>query len=104
MELTAALRNELGIPDHRDLMVSLSRDNQFLHVLTDDHTPAHWLLQWRTTADEGVHGHYHYGTFSELPTALAEVLTHPERAHNAPVELDICEWALHYQLTPPVAA
>lgn len=105
---------ELGVTDHPDLVAYLSRDADWLEHETSEGFPADWCLEWTDTVhvetgyaernlDNGpdtIESHeprYAFGTFDMLAEALQKVIDRPERTIDAPIELDISEWAVRYR-------
>ena len=112
-DLTRVL-DALIVPNHPDLTASLSRGDEWLENLTDDGRLAHWCLEWKDAVpietgwaerhlNEGpdveisYEDRYTFGTFENLPDALAKLYDRPERAEGLPIELDLNEWALNYR-------
>lgn len=91
----------IAIPEHPDLMVSTSRDTNWLSELTSDGQAAEFTISWTETVDiDGETSHETRsinGRFSMLRFIVESVTTDPARTPDSPVELDISEWALYYR-------
>ena len=91
----------LELPNHADLMVSTSRDFNWLNEFTPGGQAAEFVASWTESVDiDGETSHELRTVNGRLATVefvIESILDDPARTPDSPVELDISEWALHYR-------
>lgn len=104
----------LTLPDHPLLVASTSRAEDWLDYETADGFPADFCVEWidDVATETGTsqrhidHGpdveisqerRYTFGRFAELAAVVQKVIDRRSRNTEAPIELEISEWSLHYR-------
>jgi hypothetical protein len=101
------IRANLVLPYHDDLRLELVTGSHWFYQVTADGLPATWDVVWVenvSTSDDMFSKDYQEeerhecGDFYDLRSRVKALLKHKRRVPDSPVDVNIHEWAMHFQL------